>query len=65
MVAFIFWKLRLEGLFFLQALNISRSWLKQKKPDCVNLGNNLPKIKFINFYLRYLVMRMIMLMSLR
>ena len=32
---------------------------------CVNLGNNLSKIKFINFYLRYLVMRMIVLMSLR
>ena len=32
---------------------------------CVNLGNNLSKIKFINFYLRYLVMTMIMLMSLR
>ena len=31
----------------------------------VNLRNNLSKIKFINFYLRYLVMRMIMLMSLR
>ena len=26
---------------------------------CVNLGNNLSKIKFINFYLGYLVMRMI------
>jgi len=30
----------------------------------VNLGKHLSKIKFINFYLRYLVMRMIMLMSL-
>ena len=32
---------------------------------CVNLQKNLSKIKFINFCLRYLVMRMIMLMSLR
>lgn len=31
---------------------------------CVNLGKNLSKIRFINFYLRYLVMRMIMLILL-
>ena len=36
------------------------------KPDLrKRRKKNLSKIRFINFYLRYLVMRMIMLMSLR
>ena len=35
------------------------------KPELRKLRKNLSKIKFINFCLRYLVMRMIMLMPLR
>ena len=29
-------------------------YVNKSKPNCVNLGKNLSKIKFINFYLQYL-----------
>ena len=55
------WEFNFIPFPFSEPLSCGIAW----SLSCINLEKNLSKIKFINFYLRYLVMKMIMLMSLR